>query len=148
MREYIRHPVDIPIEFQRDQGNARGQHETLSNISQGGLAFRSHSALEVGAVICIRIPISEPPYEAQARVAWCKPVEGGFEIGVALLGAEEGFRSRMVEQICHIEHYRQEVMHREGRQLSAQQAALEWISKYADTFAPEEAADPQTHAHP
>lgn len=147
MREYIRHPVDIPIEFQRDEGNTCGQHETLSNISQGGLAFRSHCALEVGATIYIRIPISEPPYEAQARVAWCKAVEDGFEIGVALLGAEEGFRSRMVEQVCHIEHYRQEVLHREGRQLTAQQAALEWIGKYADTFAPDEPADPHTAAH-
>lgn len=147
MREYIRHPVDIPIEFQRDQDKAYDQHETLSNISEGGLAFRSQSALEVGALIHIRIPVSEPPYEAQARVAWCQSDGTGFEIGIALLGAEEGFRSRMVEQICHIEHYRQEVLHLEGRQLSAQQAALEWIRKYADTFAPEEPIDPPTAAH-
>lgn len=141
MREFIRHPVDIPIEFLPAGGNARGQHEMLSNISQGGLAFHSHTALEVGAIICIRIPISDPPYEAQARVAWCEAVDCGFEIGVALLGPEEGFRSRMVEQVCHIEHYRQDVLRREGRQLTAQQAALEWIGKYAATFAPDEAAE-------
>ena len=40
----------------------------------------------------------------------------------------------MIEQVCHIEHYRKEVMLREGRELSAQEAAREWISKYAGDF--------------
>jgi hypothetical protein len=40
----------------------------------------------------------------------------------------------MVEQICHIEHYKREVAEREGRELSGQQAAKEWIAKYAASF--------------
>jgi hypothetical protein len=37
----------------------------------------------------------------------------------------------MVEQVCHIEHYRKEVMVCEGRQLTSEDAAKEWVAKYA-----------------
>jgi hypothetical protein len=40
----------------------------------------------------------------------------------------------MVEQICHIEDYRQSVCRVEGRQLSAEEAAVEWIAQYAAQF--------------
>ena len=40
----------------------------------------------------------------------------------------------MIEQICHIEHYRAEVEGKEGRELSSQEAAKEWISSYAGDF--------------
>ena len=41
---------------------------------------------------------------------------------------------RMVEQICHIEHYRNELLQTEGREISSEVAAKEWIEKYAHTF--------------
>ena len=47
MREYIRHPADIPIEFQQDSPSL-SHNETMANISQGGLAFHTHTALAVG----------------------------------------------------------------------------------------------------
>lgn len=40
----------------------------------------------------------------------------------------------MVEQLCHIEHYKAEVLAREGRQLDGEQAAREWIRKFAHGF--------------
>ena len=40
----------------------------------------------------------------------------------------------MVEQICHIEQYKQDVFEKDGRRLSGEQAALEWIEKYATDF--------------
>ena len=40
----------------------------------------------------------------------------------------------MVEQICHIEQYRREVLKKEGRRLSSEEAASEWIVKYASDF--------------
>jgi hypothetical protein len=36
----------------------------------------------------------------------------------------------MVEQICFIEHYKNEVLETEGRALTSEQAAAEWIEKY------------------
>jgi hypothetical protein len=41
---------------------------------------------------------------------------------------------RLIEQICYIEHYRQEVLISEGRKLTSEQAALEWIEKFAQDF--------------
>jgi hypothetical protein len=40
----------------------------------------------------------------------------------------------MIEQICHIEHYRKEVKLVEGRELSSEEAADEWITRYAGDF--------------
>jgi hypothetical protein len=44
------------------------------------------------------------------------------------------FILRMAEQICHIEHSRRTVRESQGRTLSSQEAAIEWIECYADTF--------------
>ena len=133
MREYIRHPTDIPIEFQLDSP-ALKQTESLTNVSQGGLSFRSRTPLATGAVIQIRIALQQPPYQARARVVWCRPSDSGFDIGVALLDPDEIFRTRMVEQLCYIENYKQMVLRTQGRQLSSQDAALEWIDKFAAKF--------------
>jgi hypothetical protein len=40
----------------------------------------------------------------------------------------------MVQQVCSIENYRKEQREREGRRLSTQEAAVEWIEKYAGRF--------------
>jgi hypothetical protein len=39
-----------------------------------------------------------------------------------------------VEQICHIEQYKADVLLSEGRRLNGEQAALEWIEKFARDF--------------
>ena len=39
----------------------------------------------------------------------------------------------MVQQVCAVEHYRQEELQK-GRVLNSQQAASEWIAKYAGRF--------------
>ncbi len=53
--------------------------------------------------------------------------------------AEVQFATRMVAQVQHIKHYRQEVLRLEGRVLDDDSAALEWIERYAATFPPPEA---------
>jgi hypothetical protein len=44
------------------------------------------------------------------------------------------FRRRMEAQCCQIERYRAEVLYSEGRFLSQNEAALEWIERYAPAF--------------
>ena len=133
MRKYIRHPSDIPIEFDLTDG-AREQRETLNNVSVGGLSFHSHVALPMDALVNIRVPFVSPAFQARAKVVWCRRSGLVFDIGVELVDHEDLFRTRMVEQICHIEHYKREVYQTEGRRLSGEEAALEWISKYAHLF--------------
>lgn len=133
MRSFIRHPSNIPIDFQLEELVARGE-DYLKNVSQGGLAFHSSVTLELGTTIRIKIPLVSPVFQAIGKVAWCHPVDGAFEIGVQFLDDDDSFRARMVEQICHIEQYKQAALDKDGRQLNGEQAALEWIQKYAAGF--------------
>jgi len=106
----------------------------LREIGPAGLVFASTVALEAGAAIFLRIPLVRPVLEAKARVAWCRPEQGHFIVGVEFPSRIDRFRARMVQQVCRIEHYRKTLREREGRELSRQEAALEWISKYAHDF--------------
>jgi hypothetical protein len=49
-------------------------------------------------------------------------------------GIHSAFQARMEAQCKQIDQYRLRVMRGEGRHLSQDQAALEWIDRYADTF--------------
>jgi hypothetical protein len=132
-REYIRHTVHVPLEVERAAGRAP-RVEAGVNVSFGGLAFAASECPEPGEVLRLRIPTVAPPFEAEARVAWCRPEGERFLVGVEFLDSTAAFQSRMVQQVCSIENYRQEVRRREGRALTPQAAAAEWIGRYAGRF--------------
>ena len=133
MRRYVRHPADIPIEVKTRGQMTHGIHNTV-NLGVGGLAFRCGRDFAQGEVVHIRIPFVQPPFDVEARVAWCKPHDGGFELGVEFLNRDDANMTRMVEQVCHIANYRNSIRRTEGRELSPEEAAREWISKYAAKF--------------
>jgi hypothetical protein len=133
MRQFIRHPADIPIEVSPvDAGGARPPR--LVNVGMGGLAFRSHSAFRPAHVVRVRIDCVRPAFETTARVAWCRACDGEYELGLAFTDPDDAFRARMVEQICYIEHYRKEVRATQGRALTTEEAAREWIERNAAGF--------------
>jgi len=138
-RRFIRHPVDIPIEVQvAERADARA-----FNVSHGGLALRLATELRAGNLVTLRIAIVDPVFETSARVAWCSACDRGFELGVEFLGADDAFRARMVEQVCSIESYRKTVSRTEGRSLTPEEAALEWIGRFASDFPEGGRADPR-----
>jgi hypothetical protein len=151
VREFIRHTVDVPLQFRAVDGHDHHElgpipDEALEpvgeaseghsrNVGFGGLAFESNFCPSVGQLIELNIPTVDPPFVAKARVAWCRPShDGGYLIGASFLDASDAFRSRMVQQVCSIENYRKEVKDREGRELTTQEASAEWIEKYAGRF--------------
>lgn len=134
MRSYIRHPSDIPINVQVATAEQPAIHQRLTNVSHGGLAFESEQAINDGTVIRMQIDVVEPGFIAEGVVTHCEEENDHFVIGVQFVSHDDLFVARMVEQICHIEHYKREVAEREGRELSGQQAAKEWIAKYAASF--------------
>ena len=135
MRTYIRHPADIPIEVQPSKTVASDAASVrLQNISYGGLAFHSEHCYDNGSQIIIRITSVEPVFEAQARVTWCKREKSGFAIGLEFINQEDVFKARMVEQVCHIQHYRNVVLKEQGRNLAVEEAAKEWVSQFASNF--------------
>jgi len=108
--------------------------QTITNVSLGGLAFMSQQPLEVLQRVRVCIPLLQQDNHLVGNVVWCEKSGKGFEVGIEFEKSRDVFRLRMIEQICHIEHYRKEVERLEGRVLSAQEAAGEWISKYAGDF--------------
>jgi hypothetical protein len=132
MRRYIRHPSGIPIEFALGCGSAG--KEALKDVSHGGLCFRAHLKIPPGSDIHMLIPLGREAFEADGIVAWCHSAGKGFDVGVRFLRDASVFALRMVEQICHIEQYRRDIQTLEGRRLTSEQAASEWIKRFAARF--------------
>jgi hypothetical protein len=140
-RQYIRHPSNIPIVWERTgtvsqlSDAANSLKEPLRNISLGGLCFQSDRFLEQGTAIMVKIDLVRLVFQGQARVVWCRRNdELHYDVGVQFLDTDTGSRARIVEQICHIEQYKHDVLEGEGRTLSGEEAAMEWIHKHADDF--------------
>lgn len=159
-RQFIRHPSDIPLEYCITDAPSRCNMDVLSNISQGGLSFHSDHYIEPDQWLHIYIPIDENYFEADAQVCWCRHTEApkveitneiknamenkvdskigheveGYDVGVSFSSSSEAFTARMVAQVCYIEEYKKSIRKEEGRELSSDQAAAEWIEKYADKF--------------
>jgi len=132
-RAYLRHPSGIPIEITAAAGADAGRRR-LRDVGLGGLACESARPLSPGVMVSVSIPVVFPPLQTRGRVVWCHGRGGGYEVGIEFLAPEDAYATRMVEQICHIEDYRRHVRETEGRTLDEEQAALEWISKYAARF--------------
>jgi hypothetical protein len=138
-RAYIRHPSNIPITIASATRDVEDKH-ALNNISFGGLSCGSDTDVEPGTVVWLNIPLVKPPFKAKGKVVWCQWHADGYDLGVEFMDADDAFRARMVEQICHIEHYKHQVRVTEGRELSAEQVAREWISRYVADF-----SNPEPH---
>ena len=139
IRKFIRHPVDLPIQVTNnwvEDEDDETTDQTITNVSLGGLAFISPKPLDVLERVRVSIPILDRDNTLIGNVMWCEKSATGssFEIGIEFERSRDVFRLRMIEQICHIEHYRREILRNEGRELSAQEAADEWIAKYAGDF--------------
>lgn len=138
MRSYIRHPSDIPIQVDVTHETTRVSGLTkarlLSNVSSGGLAFNAGEPIVTGTIIKLRIDYVQPSFEAEGLVTHCDQEGEHYVIGVEFISKDSLFIARMVEQVCHIEQYKQDVAAREGRILSGEEAAREWIERYAATF--------------
>ena len=135
MRKFIRHPTQVPIDIDVDDAKVGLVDSSLLNISAGGLAFRVESDLCPGTRVTISMPELWPDYFAHGHVAWCREHQGGYEVGIQFSQADESFKARMVAQFCQIEDYKRAICQKEGRHLSSEEAAAEWIGRYAEEFA-------------
>jgi len=132
MRAYIRHPTSIPIQV------CAGSHEESQvkarNLSSGGLCFMTDVPVKVGTVVEFEIPITKPDYHGRGVIVWRREKSPKqYEVGIRFTSDNEFFRTRMVEQVCQIEDYRQRLALK-GKQLTSEQAALEWIERFSGTF--------------
>ena len=136
IRKFIRHPVDMPIRVTTDwvEDDDDDTDQTITNVGLGGLAFLSSRPYDLMERVRVTIPVLEQDSQLTGNVVWCEKSDQGYEVGIEFERSRDTYRMRMIEQICHIEHYRSEVERLEGRKLSSQEAASEWISRYAKDF--------------
>jgi hypothetical protein len=130
MRAYIRHPSEFPIELGTSE---EAEAELMNDVSVGGLSCHSQAELSEGQKVTVRIPVVQPAFEAEGRVVWCRPDKDRYRVGIAFSDKALAFSARMVEQVCHIERYRSHLVE-QGQELSLEDAAQDWISKYASRF--------------
>ncbi len=140
-RRFIRHPAAIPIQlcssgFERSKKEHSGnvQNVTTHDVSAGGLSCESEQLLSPGDAVEVEIFLEEPPFKTIGHVVWCKRNGDGFLVGIGFADLATAYAVRMVEQVCHIEDYRNAIRESEGRELSSEEAAVEWISKHAADF--------------
>lgn len=133
MRNHVRYPSSLPVSIKLASGGHELVHR-MCNVSVAGLRVTFPHAIDTGTLLEVRITAVTPEFSASARTVWCHKAEFDFEIGLHFLEPDDAFKVRMVAQICHIEEYRESILAREGRRLTAEQAAREWIAKYADSF--------------
>lgn len=81
MRRFIRHPSNVPIEYEL-YGKLDVNRKPLKNYSEGGLCFIADEWIEPDAEIHLGFPSHVSALQAEGTVVWCKPVGGHFEVGV------------------------------------------------------------------
>lgn len=144
MRQYIRHPSNIPINCKVSDTD-KTHTNRLIDVSLGGLCFMADSPFGCGTNIHINIPLGfsmeesasegvADEFDGEGTVAWCRKDGGRYSIGVQFPDSKTQFGVRMVEQVCHIEHYRYDVLQIEGRSLTTDEAAKEWVDRFASEF--------------
>jgi hypothetical protein len=133
MRKFIRHPVDIPIEFMIS--NTRVTKPGLTgNVSVCGLCFKSKECVENDKILTIRIPLINPKFKLHGRVVRCMKRDNQVEIGVEFIDQNDLYATRMIEQICYIKQYKKDVAEQQGKILTDEEAAREWIYQHAAQF--------------
>jgi hypothetical protein len=98
------------------------------------LLLRFKRSVAPGTPLSVAIDAGGERHRFLTEVVMTRPTDSRFEVGLCVGDEDEAFRLRMVEQLLHIEAYRRRVQEREGRMLSSECAAREWIERYAGSF--------------
>lgn len=126
----IHHPGEFPIEL-NPRNTLPSEAEHLPELK---LVCQSKTPFSSGSFISIQLPEVCDDIEVPGIVDWCNNTDNGYELGIKFSDQDSMMRIRMLEQVCFIKRYRASVLSLEGRDISDQDAALEWIAKYSRLF--------------
>lgn len=130
-RKSKRFRVTVPVVIQLGDV-VYNKKEYLNDISSEGLSFKSLSRVDTGTIIDIKLPLARPIFEVKGRVIWCREDIGYFNVGVKFMLLDSDRKQKMIKQICDIDKYKKDVYTKEGRFLTGEEAAAEWIKKHLD----------------
>ena len=133
-RRFFRHPTSVPVRC-RHKGRLVESEYSLQDISNGGLAFLAAETYRPGDLVELAFPSLNHHVRIEGEIVWSRALgEGRAVNGVKFHTERQHMRARLVEQMCQIERYRRVQNLRYGRDLTSQQAAGEWIRKFAAKF--------------
>ena len=136
-RHFMRHPVTVAIVC-RCLGHSSDEPSILQDASLGGLSFISESLFAGGDLLSVSFPARLTTAQFSGVVVWRRDFFGesaaAHAYGVRFSAPEMLPRVRLLEQVCHIEAYMKIQAAQHSRQLSPNQAATEWIGRYASRF--------------
>lgn len=131
---YIRHPSEIPAQLSLCSP-ADFKHRSIDAAGHIGISITTEQFYPMGTPMNFQISFQKPAFQAVGHTTWCIPQrDGSFLTGIIFDDPETAYAVRMIEQICHIEQYRQAIETSEGRQLTQEAAASEWIARFAKDF--------------
>ena len=130
--EFVAHPNELPLKLTAIED----QHFPPCNSERTGFAgitYLAPLAFDTGTCVQVTLEEIDPNFCVCGRVAWCKQEAEGYLIAIEFPTQEACYSVRMVEQLSQIEHYRRRAK-TEGRRLNYNEAAAEWIQKFAAQF--------------
>ncbi len=128
IRRHIRHVTGIPIEVSLDYNpDYQSEDDSITNVSLGGLRFVASDRLDINESIDVRFPLLNQETSLEGKVVWCNRTAKGYEVGLQFADTTEVERLKTIDQICQIESFRKNQEQQEGRSLSSEQAACEWV---------------------
>ncbi|MDA0576828.1 MAG: PilZ domain-containing protein [Verrucomicrobia bacterium] len=136
-RRFIRHPACVPVRCEK-QGVIAGDHHELRDISDGGPSFLAPESYEPGDLLLVEFPTLKSRIGLSGEVMWAYPEKAGtparYATGLRFLHPQTFLKARIIEQLCHIEAYREAQQRECGRALTSSEAAREWIALCASRF--------------
>ena len=97
-RKYIRHPVEIPIEY-KITGDPHTHSDAASNVSLGGLCFQSAAPIATGTLISLSFPSINSGVEITGKVVWCSQKETHIDIGIEFQTRSEAYMAKTIEEL-------------------------------------------------
>ena len=131
MRQYIRHPTKIPIQCTTPHGRLN-DNPVMRNVSKSGMCFTTGTKIEANSNIELTIPFLGTEIEIAGTIMWCHDMDDFYELGVRFDDGISDLAKVLMDRLCNVEQYRQQVKERERRELTSTEAGREWMEKFGD----------------
>ncbi|MFA6078272.1 MAG: PilZ domain-containing protein [Candidatus Omnitrophota bacterium] len=139
-RHFIRHPLHIPLSYKIDrnskEGNGHNSRTTTLDVSIGGLLFSARRPAKIGSTIKITMPFQDKEFHITAKVVHCRrnPETKMYNIGAHFYRVRDAFKVKLREQVYLINEFRHLWSRQLGKEVSLEEASLEWIKRYSERF--------------
>ena len=134
-RQFLRHPINVPILIQRSLRREASSSESI-NVSPGGLSFMTPQKLVRGDKLTITIPVKDKRFRIKGRVVYSVREEKRrlYKTGVFFSDHTSAFEAKLAEETLEVINYQKKISKTLGYAVSEEDAAREWIKKYARFF--------------